>query len=653
MKKRTIIMLMIAFLLVIVGLLACNLPRNNASVTILNPISGQSIPAFLEYQITSQIKPEGNWSRIELFINGELTRLDTPDTNPGTFGLVLQPWIPTKEGPTMIEVKLYQRGNTPSAIAQVAVMVKVMDEQEIPPTPTMISPTPAVTPTGTTTPPTCTMSAALIQDLSIPDGTILKPGQQFTKTWRVQNNGTCDWENYKLVFVRGSLLGGNSPSLLPKVSAGSTLDISLELFAPSYQGEYSGYWQIQSDKGSLIGPELHYTIRIPGPTATHTATATATATPTRTPTPTATATYTPTATSTATATPTPTVTATATVTSTITATATQTPTATATATATATPTVTTTTTITPPSEGSTGTPTFTPTPTITIPPDDSISTPTFTPTPTTTLPPDDSISTPTVTPTKTPTPTPTRAALDTIQVKEEYKLESGKTQTFSVSCDSVKGLAISGGYFIDEDVVLVASQPARNSWQINLRNQTNSQKTVSVYANCLIGFGGKVHSTQIEQIVDGKGVSNLKIGCQIAGNVVGGGFDLTKSPDLVITESRLVGKEWMISVVNESRNQQTFSAYAQCLVGSGLPSLVIRNDNVKIPAVDTKVVEMSCGVTSISGGFQAPVGLIFRAIQPSASGWTFEVENETQRQLIFRPQAVCVGPSLHSDQQAK
>jgi len=282
MKKGTLITLIIVFPLITAGLIACNLPRNNASITILNPISGQSIPAFKEYQVTSSIKPEGNWSRIELYINGELIRLDTPDTNPGTFGVVPQPWIPTKEGPTLVEIKLYQRGKAPVASAQVAVMVKVMNEQEIPPTPTLITPTAAVTPTGTTTPPPCTMSAALLQDLSIPDGTILKPGQQFTKTWRVQNNGSCDWENYKLVFVRGSLMGGNSPSLLPKVSSGYTLDISLELFAPSYQGEYSGFWQIQSDKGSLIGPELHYTIRIPGPTATNTATATATATPTST-----------------------------------------------------------------------------------------------------------------------------------------------------------------------------------------------------------------------------------------------------------------------------------------------------------------------------------------------------------------------------------
>ncbi len=637
MKKGTIIALIIVFLLITAGLIACNLPRNNASVTILNPVSGQSIPAFKEYQVTSSTKPEGNWSRIELYINGELVRLDTPDTNPGTFGLVLQPWIPTKEGPTLVEVKLYQRGKAPAASAQVAVMVKVMNEQEIPPTPTLITPTAAVTPTGTTTPPPCTMSAALLQDLSIPDGTILKPGQQFTKTWRVQNNGSCDWENYKLVFVRGSLMGGNSPSPLPKVSSGNTLDISLELFAPSYQGEYSGFWQIQSDKGSLIGPELHYTIRIPGPTATNTATATASATPTATATATPTSTYTPTITATATATATATSTPTFTPTPTATATATFTPTFTPTTTATATATAT-----------STFTPTFTPTETAT-----ATATATQTPTPTVTLTvtPDESTGTPTVAPTETPPPIPTVVPLGTVQVKEEFKLDSEKTQTFAVSCDTSIGLLISGGYSIDEDVILMSSQPAKNGWQITLSNQTKARKTVSVYANCLVGFSGKVQTTHIEKTVEGRSAANLKLGCQIAGKVVGGGFDLSDAPDLVVTESRLVGNEWVISVVNPSRNKQTFNAYAQCLSGSGLPALMAQNDTVKIPARESKVVELNCGTVSISRGYQTPVGLTLQAIRPTAIGWIFEVENTTQRQLIFRPQIICVGPSFQKDSQ--
>ena len=651
MKKRTIFLLIVVFLLVAVALFACNLPGSNASISILNPASGQSIPAFMEYQVTSQIKPEGNWSRMELYINGELVRLDTPETNPGTFGLVLQPWIPTKEGPTMVEVKLYQRGKTPAASAQVAVMVKIMDEQEIPPTPTMISPTPLMTPTGTATPPACTMSAALLQDLSIPDGTILKPGQQFTKTWRVQNNGTCDWENYKLVFVRGSLLGGNSPTLLPRVTAGSTIDISLELFAPSYQGEYTGYWQIQSEKGSLIGPELHYTIRIPSPTATNTATATATATPTPT--------FTPTATATATATATPTFTPTATATATATPTPTFTPTATATATATATPTFTSTATLTATvTSTATATPTLTPTQTLTptltqeTPPGSSLETPTPAPTqtpqptPTNTVPPDESKATPSIGPINTQTPAPDQNFLDSILVKENFKLDSGKTQTFAIACDKSNALAISGGYEIDADVTLVASEPVKNGWQVTLNNPTKDRKTVTVYANCLVGFKGNLDSTHTAQVIEGKSIAHLKFGCQAAGSLVSAGFDLSKSPDLIVTESRLVGNEWVLTVLNPNRTKQTFDAYVQCLTGSGLPVLMEKNDAVKIPAGKTQVVEMNCDTVSISGGFQTPAGLTVLSSRPSNIGWIFEVENNSLRQLIFKPQLICVQSTI-------
>ena len=618
MKKSIIITLIIGFLLVAVGLFACNLPRNNASVTILNPASGQSVPAFLEYQVTSQVKPEGNWSRIELYINGELIRIDTPETNPGTFGLVLQPWIPTKEGPTMVEVKLFQQGKTPVATAQVAVMVKIMDEQQIPPTPTLTTPTPAITLTGTTTPPPCTMSAALLQDLSIPDGTILKPGQQFTKSWRVQNNGSCDWENYRLVFVRGSLLGGNSPSLLPKVSSGNSLDISLELFAPSYQGEYTGYWQIQSDKGSLIGPELHYTIRIPGPTATNTATATATATPTPTFTPTATATVTRTVTPTATAT------ATRTVTPTATATATPTPTFTFTPTTTATETATTTATATQASQ--TATATLTPT-----------------------TPPDESGETPTVAPSKTLTPTTTKSSLGTIQVEAQYTLDSGKTQTFTTKCDasssqaSSGGQVISGGYKIDDDVLLVVSRQEENGWQVTLKNETKASKTVTVFANCLVGFGGKLRTNHVEKTIDVNSYTTVKLSCQVAGSVVGGGFDFGKSKNLVVTESRLDKGEWVITVFNSNRSKQKFDAYVQCLGGSDVPSLVAKDDTVKIPAGKRQVVEMTCDATAINGGYQAPIGLKIQSISPTAKGWSFEVENNTSRQMEFEPQILCVG----------
>lgn len=238
-------------------------------------------------------------------------------------------------------------------------------------------------------------------------------------------------------------------------------------------------------------------------------------------------------------------------------------------------------------------------------------------------------------------------------MKEDFNIDSGKTQTYAVSCDLSKAIAISGGYEIDNNLTLVASEPAKNGWQVTLTNQTRGKKTVTVYANCLVGFGGKTQTVHVEKTVDGKSFTNIKLGCQTAGSVVSGGFDLSTSPDLFVTESRLVGAEWVITVVNPNRSKQTFDAYAQCLVGSGFPALMARDGTVKIPGSKSQVVETNCDSYSISGGYQAPAGLVVLSSRPTALGWTFEVENTSRRQLIFKPQVLCIGLQIQSDQQGK
>jgi len=48
----------------------------------------------------------------------------------------------------------------------------------------------------------CGNNALFVSDVTITDGTVLAPGEAFTKTWRFQNTGTCDWdEKYTIVAV--------------------------------------------------------------------------------------------------------------------------------------------------------------------------------------------------------------------------------------------------------------------------------------------------------------------------------------------------------------------------------------------------------------------------------------------------------------------
>lgn len=94
-----------------------------------------------------------------------------------------------------------------------------------------------------------------IKDVTIPDGTQLKTGEVFTKTWRLQNRGTCAWTpDYMLVFTSGDPMGGTTAVRLPGyVAPGQTVDISITLTAPTSAGSYTGYWMLRNPSGALFG----------------------------------------------------------------------------------------------------------------------------------------------------------------------------------------------------------------------------------------------------------------------------------------------------------------------------------------------------------------------------------------------------------------
>jgi hypothetical protein len=111
------------------------------------------------------------------------------------------------------------------------------------PTPTR-TPTPRPSPSPTPTPVDCTWSAAYVADVTIPDGTRLDPGTPFVKTWRIRNDGTCDWEDVRLTFTSGEQMQAPSSVPIPFTAAGAEVDISVEMVAPAAVGDYSAGWSI-------------------------------------------------------------------------------------------------------------------------------------------------------------------------------------------------------------------------------------------------------------------------------------------------------------------------------------------------------------------------------------------------------------------------
>lgn len=165
------------------------------------------------------------------------------------------------------------------------------------PVPT-VTPLPSFTPaptlaaggTGLGTAPAATTSCyglAYVSDVTIPDNTPVQPGQKFTKTWKVQNTGSCAWDaGFKFGFVSGDAMGGTTYTLPSSIASGAVTDISISMTAPNKTGAVESDWQMSTANGQAFGQIVFVKVVVgggaaatnsgSGATATSTATATAT-----------------------------------------------------------------------------------------------------------------------------------------------------------------------------------------------------------------------------------------------------------------------------------------------------------------------------------------------------------------------------------------
>jgi photosystem II stability/assembly factor-like uncharacterized protein len=122
----------------------------------------------------------------------------------------------------------------------------------LPPLPA--TPTPIGQPPPTVVPSGCD-KATFVTDVTVPDGTVFSPGAAFTKTWRLKNAGSCAWTTaYKLIYYSGEQMGTSTTVNLPwNVPFDGTVDISVNLVAPSTAGKYRGFWILSNANGQFFG----------------------------------------------------------------------------------------------------------------------------------------------------------------------------------------------------------------------------------------------------------------------------------------------------------------------------------------------------------------------------------------------------------------
>jgi lysozyme family protein len=119
------------------------------------------------------------------------------------------------------------------------------------PTDTPPSPTDTGMPTDTVEPDATTVCdlAGFIDDVTVPDGSKVDPGQNFTKTWRLKNIGSCTWTaDYRLVFSSGDQMGAPAAVQFTNgtVLPGAEVDVSVNLTAPNTPDTYKGYFKLRN-----------------------------------------------------------------------------------------------------------------------------------------------------------------------------------------------------------------------------------------------------------------------------------------------------------------------------------------------------------------------------------------------------------------------
>jgi DNA-binding CsgD family transcriptional regulator len=132
------------------------------------------------------------------------------------------------------------------------------------PTETLLPPTPTITPeptsiTGATQVSVSAADIAHFVSENYLDGTKVEKGTTFTKTWKLQNNGSTMWTtDYSLVLTDSSHPLGknlNEPYQIkfPKsVRPGEMVEISADFTVPDTDGIYEVHYRLQNANGQIV-----------------------------------------------------------------------------------------------------------------------------------------------------------------------------------------------------------------------------------------------------------------------------------------------------------------------------------------------------------------------------------------------------------------
>lgn len=260
---RTRIMAVI-IMLIAIGLSACDLslPRSKAGVTstVLSDTHVAPVPVGQEVIITSDHRSEKGIQEVKFLVQGNEVSVQRPPF-PDVQFIVENRWTPPAEGSYAVSIVAVDTDggasttdlNITAERGIIPVATRVKAKETLVPAPSL--PIDNVT--------ACSNDAEFITDVTIPDGTQLDPSAVFSKTWRIQNSGTCNWPaGFTFAHVGGPTLGGTTITLQALPSRGE-VDITIPMRAPAGGGSYRSDWRVHDQNSQPFGKIFTADIVVP------------------------------------------------------------------------------------------------------------------------------------------------------------------------------------------------------------------------------------------------------------------------------------------------------------------------------------------------------------------------------------------------------
>jgi hypothetical protein len=267
---------------------AAPMPPGQPATKIDSPASNSTVTEGEELVVQSTSADPRGIVQVDLLVDGEVVRSDQAPGGPQASYTVIQKWTAAGPGQHTVSVEALNKdrvagdraaiaivvvaaptpaGATPT-VAPTAAPTQVVTGTVVPtaaPTtaPTATQPAPTVTATAVPPSPVPCRNVATFVSEAIPDGTQFQPGQQFSKSWTVRNDGNCSWNNaYQLIWTGGERMTSVSTVALPDTAPGGAATLIISMAAPAQPGSHAGQWQFREPRGAAFTTAPMLTVKI-------------------------------------------------------------------------------------------------------------------------------------------------------------------------------------------------------------------------------------------------------------------------------------------------------------------------------------------------------------------------------------------------------